>query len=68
MRTEEYPRQEPFSDFAKPYAAEVMRRGGDVVPTAEVQYGDDPYQSIAIHAADEPTGDVLERKRVASLG
>lgn len=59
MRLEDYPPQEPFSDFAKPYAAEVMRRGAGVVPTAEVQYGDDPYRSIAIHAAAEPTGDVF---------
>lgn len=59
MRLEDYPPQEPFSDFAKPYAAEVMKRGEGVVPTAEVQYGADPYQSIAIHAATEPNGDVL---------
>jgi len=59
MRIEDYPPQEPFSDFAKPYAAEVMHRGENVAPTAEVRYGDDPYQSIAIHAAPEPNGDVL---------
>jgi acetyl esterase/lipase len=59
MRIEDYPPQEPFSDFAKPYAAEVMRRGETVNPTAEERYGDDPYQSIAIHAAPEPNGDVF---------
>lgn len=59
MRIEDYPPQEPFSDFAKPYAAEVMRRGADVIPTAEVRYGEDPYQSIAVHAAPEPNGDVF---------
>ena len=59
MRIEDYPPQEPFSDFARPYAAEVMRRGGDIVPSAEIRYGDNPYQSIAIHAAPEPTGDVF---------
>lgn len=59
MRIEDYPSQEAFSDFAKPYAAEVMRRGAGVVPTAEVHYGEDAYQSIAIHAAPDPTGDVL---------
>lgn len=59
MRIEDYPPQEPFSDFAKPYAAEVMRRGADVVPTADVGYGDDPYQSIAVHAAPEPNGAVF---------
>lgn len=59
MRVEDYPPQEPFSDFAKAYVEEVTRRGADVTPTAEVQYGADPYQSIAIHSAPEPTGDVL---------
>jgi len=59
MRIEDYPPQEPFSDFAKPYAEEVMRRGETVDPTAEVRYGDDPYQSIAIHAAPEPNGEVF---------
>jgi acetyl esterase/lipase len=59
MRIEDYPPQEPFSDFATPYVAEVLRRGADVVPTEEVQYGDDPYQSIAIHAASVPKGDVF---------
>ena len=59
MRLEEYPPQEPFSDFALPYAEEVMRRGEGIAPAAEVRYGDDPYQSIAIHAADDPNGTVL---------
>jgi arylformamidase len=59
MRIEDYPPQEPFSAFALPFAEEVMRRGADVAPTAEVNYGDDPYQSIAIHAAPEPNGTVL---------
>lgn len=59
MRIEDYPPQEPFSAFAQPYADEVMRRGGDIEPTAEVRYGDDPYQSIAIHAAANPNGTVF---------
>ena len=59
MRIEDYPPQEPFSAFALPFAEEVMRRGADIVPTAEVNYGDDPYQSIAIHAAPNPNGTVL---------
>lgn len=59
MRLEDYPPQEPFSDFAKPYAEEVVRRGANAEPSAEVRYGEDPYQSIAIHAASDPNGDVL---------
>ncbi len=59
MRPEEYPPQEPFSEFARPYVEEVTRRGEGVEPTVEIRYGDDPYQSIAVHAASEPTGDVL---------
>lgn len=59
MRIEDYPAQEPFSAFAQPYAEEVMRRGDGVEPTDEVRYGDDPYQSIAIHAAPTPNGTVF---------
>ena len=59
MRPEDYPPQEPFSAFAQPYAAEVTARGARVAPAAEVRYGDDPYQSIAIHAAPSPNGSVL---------
>jgi arylformamidase len=59
VRIEDYPPQEPFSAFAQPYAAEVMRRGEGVEPSAEVRYGDDPYQSIAIHAAANPNGTVF---------
>lgn len=59
MRPEDYPRQEPFSAFALPYAGEVTRRGAGVEPTVDVRYGDDPYQSIAVHAAPEPDGTVL---------
>mgnify|MGYP003627200872 CR=1 FL=1 len=59
MRIEDYPAQEPFSAFAQPYADEVMRRGGNVEPTAETLYGDDPYQSIAIHAAENSDGTVF---------
>lgn len=59
MRIEDYPPQEPFSDFALPYVEEVTRRGEGVVPTDEIRYGEDPYQSISVHAAPAPTGDVL---------
>lgn len=59
MRLEDYPPQEPFSAFAQPYAEEVMRRGESVEQTDEVRYGDDPYQSISIHAAPHPNGTVF---------
>ena len=59
MRPEDYPPQEPFSAFAMPYVEEVTRRSEPVTPTADVRYGDDPYQSIAVHAAAAPTGDVF---------
>lgn len=59
MRIEDYPSQEPFSAIAQPYADEVMHRGAEIEPTAEVRYGDDPYQSIAIHAAPDPNGTVF---------
>ena len=59
MRPEDYPPQEPFSDFALPYVQEVERRGANVIPTAEISYGDDPYQSIAVHASSDPNGRVF---------
>lgn len=59
MRPEDYPPQEPFSDFALPYVEEVTRRGAGVEPAREARYGDDPYQSIAIHEAADPNGTVL---------
>lgn len=59
MRPEDYPPQEPFSAFAMPYVEEVTRRSEPVTPTADVRYRDDPYQSIAVHAAAAPTGDVF---------
>ena len=59
MRPEEYPPQEPFSEIARPYVEEVTRRGAGVAPDAELSYGGDPYQAVAIHAPAEPNGDVL---------
>ncbi|MEC7490143.1 MAG: alpha/beta hydrolase [Pseudomonadota bacterium] len=59
MRIQDYPAQEPFSDFALPYVAEVMRRGEGVQPTAEMSYGEDPYQAVAIHVPESPNGTVV---------
>jgi len=58
MRPEDYPAQEPLSDFARPYHEEVMRRA-DGLDGIEARYGDDPYQSVLLYPAAEPVGDVL---------
>ncbi|MGB0629152.1 MAG: alpha/beta hydrolase [Alphaproteobacteria bacterium] len=59
MLPSDYPPQEPFSDFALPYVKEVTRRGAAATPSADVLYGEDPYQSIAVHAAENPNGAVF---------
>lgn len=58
MRPEDYPAQEPLSDFARPYHEEVMRRA-EGLDGIEAHYGDDPYQSILLYPAPTPNGDVL---------
>lgn len=58
MRIEDYPPQEPFSEFARPYVEECTRRstGHDGI---DVFYGDDPYQGIALHVPSKPNGTVF---------
>ena len=58
MRIEDYPPQEPFSEFAMPYVEEVARRsaGRD---GADVFYGGDPYQGISLHVPPAPNGTVF---------
>lgn len=58
MSPDDYPPQEPFTEIGGRYHAEVMRRGAGV-EGVERAYGPDPYQAIAVHPADEPSGDVL---------
>jgi arylformamidase len=58
MDLRHYPSQEPFSEPAKAYHDEVLRRGGDVVGE-EVRYGSDPYQSILICRPAAPNGTIL---------
>lgn len=58
MRVEDYPAQEPISDFARPYHEEVLRRGENVA-FEEFRYGDDAYQSALISAPEQPNGLVL---------
>src|ERR1700761_1290371 len=58
MDPRDYPPQEPFSEPAKAYHEEVLRRGGAVVGH-EVRYGTDPYQSVLICRRAAPTPAVL---------
>lgn len=58
MRIEDYPAQEPLSDFARAYHEKVMARGKGIA-AIEVQIGDDPYQSLALHVPSHPNGLVL---------
>jgi len=58
MRIEDYPAQEPFSDFARAYHETVMARGKGVAGI-EVQIGDDPYQSLTLYVPSNPNGTVL---------
>jgi len=58
MKPEDYPAQEPFTEIGARYHEEVMRRGRGV-EGVEVALGGDPYRSLAVYPADNPTGDVL---------
>ena len=58
MRIEDYPPQEPLSEAGQAFAAEVLSRGEGIAAT-DVQYGADPYQSIAIQTPAQPNGTVL---------
>jgi len=58
VKIEDYPPQEPISDFAMPYHKEVLRRGADVT-FEEFGYGDNGYQTVLLSAAEAPSGDVL---------
>ncbi len=58
MRPDDYPPQEPFSDAARAYHEEVMRRGARV-EGEEQRYGDDPYQGILIFRPARARGPLL---------
>ena len=58
MRIEDYPAQEPLSDFARAYHEMVMARGKDVA-AIEVQLGENPYQSLALYVPPKPNGMAL---------
>ena len=58
MNIADYPPQEPLSPLGRAYQERALAAGEGVVG-AEFGYGNDPYQSLAVHAAAEPSGDVL---------
>ncbi|MEZ5667654.1 MAG: alpha/beta hydrolase [Alphaproteobacteria bacterium] len=58
MRPDDYPPQEPFSKIGALYHETVMALPSPP-PALEVRHGDDPYQGIAIYAAERPSGIVL---------
>ncbi|WP_076998117.1 alpha/beta hydrolase [Variovorax sp. KK3] len=58
MKLELYPPQEPLSPLGQAYQARIMALG-EGVQGHEAAYGDDPYQSLAVFPAIDPSGDVL---------
>jgi arylformamidase len=58
MRAQDYPSQEPTSKMAAEYR-DTCIAGSFGIPFVEFCYGSNPYQSIAIYSAPNPTGDVL---------
>ncbi len=58
MRVEDYSPQEPASPVGAAYAAECLKRGSGVAGE-DMQYGPDPYQSLAFHRAARPNGSVF---------
>lgn len=58
MKISYYPPQEPLSDFAKPYAAEIETRALEIECT-EVRLGENPYQSLSIYQPEVPNGKTL---------
>ncbi len=55
MRPQDYPPQEPVSALATPYRDACMMQSFGV-PFVEHQYGDDPYQWLAIYRPARPDG------------
>jgi acetyl esterase/lipase len=58
MRPDAYPPQEPFSALGARNHDTVMALA-EAVPTVEWQWGNNPYQSVALYPAPQPRGDVL---------
>jgi arylformamidase len=58
VKLDRYPPQEPLSPLGLAYQARILALGKGI-EGHEAAYGDDPYQSLAVFAAEAPTGDVL---------
>ena len=58
MRARDYPSQEPTSAVAADYR-DTCIAGSFGVPFVEFRYGSNPYQSIAVYPAQNPTGELL---------
>lgn len=58
MRPADYPPQEPLSPLGAAYAERVLALGAGK-HGEEQRYGADAYQSLAVHRAIKPNGDVL---------
>jgi acetyl esterase/lipase len=58
MRPQDYPPQDPVSEFAQAYTDDLIRR---IDPNSGENhfYGSDPYQSIALFLPERPNGTVL---------
>ena len=53
-----YPAQEPFSEIGGQYHDRVRELGAGISGQS-FAYGDDPYQEVAVFAADNPNGAVV---------
>ena len=58
MNIADYPAQEPLSQLGRPYHDKVMQLPHGEAPD-EYNYGDDPYQSLAVFKPADPNGSVL---------
>jgi len=58
VQPSDYPPQEPLSEPGQKYSAECFRRS-EGITGPEFSYGTDPYQSILVFPATQPTGHVL---------
>ena len=58
MQPDNYPPQDPISEFARPYAEKVMQLGSNI-KGEDVLIGDNPYQSLGIHKPSKNSGAVF---------
>ncbi len=59
MTPRNYPSQEPFSEVAARYHTTVSELGANAPSGEEIQWGEDPYQSLVIYPSAEPDGRIL---------